>query len=446
MTSLSRPMRILLFCNRPKETDDASTILEHIDAFKKHSRHEIHLWSSLTGLPDQRILNEFDCLIVHYSISFLTDRYISRTTLERIRAFSGLKVAFLQDEYRRVNFMCLNLKYAGIHLLYSCAPLEVAQKMYAPLLPSVEIRTTLTGYVCERWEKTKIKEFSNREIDVGYRARKCPFFLGKKGYDKYLIGEEFLKNAQGLGLKIDISSKEKDRLYGSEWIEFLQNCRATLGTDSGSSIIDFNGEAEYRLSLYQALHPFAKFAHVPPQYLELDGKLEIQVISPRCFEAAALGTALILFPGNYSGILRPFDHYLPLEKDFSNLREVLDILNSENQAKEMIARARKDLIDSKKYSYSNFIDGVDDTLDEVSQQKDFVRPRSPSPVLKLIKNDQTVSGASPLASCLRSLFSGIFKRLPDWLRFLAMMTILRKKYFSHLYPHHWHHLKCPSNL
>src|SRR6056300_1324123 len=98
MAELSRPMRILLFCNRPKETDDASTILEHIDAFKKHSRQEIHLWSSLTGLPDQKILNQFDCLIVHYSISFLSDRYVSRTTLERIREFSGLKVAFLQDE------------------------------------------------------------------------------------------------------------------------------------------------------------------------------------------------------------------------------------------------------------------------------------------------------------------------------------------------------------
>ena len=54
----------------------------------------------------------------------------------------------------------------------------------------------------------------------------------------------------------------------------------------------FNGETEYRL-VYQALHPFAKFANVPPQYLELDGKLEIQVISPRCFEAAALGTAIL---------------------------------------------------------------------------------------------------------------------------------------------------------
>ena len=445
MTELGRPMRILLFCNRPKETDDASTIHEHIDAFKKHSRHEIQLWSSLTGLPDQKILNQFDCLIVHYSISFLSDRYVSRTTLERMREFSGLKVAFLQDEYRRVNFMCLNLKYAGIHLIYSCAPLEVAQKMYASLRPSVEIRTTLTGYVCERWAKTKIKEFSNREIDVGYRARKCPFFLGKKGYDKYLIGEEFLKNAQGLGLRTDISSKEKDRLYGSEWIEFLQNCKATLGTDSGSSIIDFNGETEYRLSLYQALHPFAKFANVPPQYLELDGKLEIQVISPRCFEAAALGTALILFPGNYSGILRPFDHYLPLKKDFSNLQDVLAILKSESQAKEMIARAREDLIDSGKYSYSTFINVLDDTLEQIVAQKDLFRHRSSSPVENLIVSNQTVSGTSPLASSLRSLFSGIFKRLPDWLRFLAMMTILRKKYFSHLYPHLWHHLKCPSN-
>lgn len=437
-------MKILLFCNRPNESEDASTILDHIDAFQKYSRHEIYLWSSLTGLPDPEILAQFDCLIIHYSISFLSDRYVSRSTLERIRKFPGLKVAFLQDEYRRVDFMCLNLRYAGVHLIYTCAPLEVAKEMYASLTPSVEIRSNLTGYVSERWEKIKIKKFSSREIDVGYRARKLPFFLGRKGYDKFLIGKKFLKYSRGLGLNIDISSQEKDRMYGSEWIEFLQNCKATLGTDSGSSIIDFDGETEYRLSLYQALRPFARFDNVPAHYLELDGKLEIQVISPRCFEAAALGTILILFPGNYSEILRPYDHYLPLQNDFSNLEEVLNFLKSEDRANEMIARAREDLIDSGKYSYSTFIDEVDATIDQVAEQRNIVRARSKSLVANLdpIATGQVTTDASAITK-LRSSLSGVFKRLPDWLKLLAMMTIFRKKYFSHLYQQYWHHLKCP---
>lgn len=440
-------MRILLFCNRPDESQDASTILEHIDAFKKYSNHEIYIWSSLSGLPSADHLAQFDCLVIHYSISFLSDRYISRITLEKIRNFSGLKIVFLQDEYRRVDFMCLNLKYAKIDLIYSCAPLEVAQKMYALAGNNVDIYTTLTGYVGERWENTEVKEYSCRSIDIGYRARKCPFFLGKKGFDKYLIGEELKRFTQGRDLNLDISSRETDRLYGKKWLQFLQNCKATLGTDSGSSIIDFSGETEYKLSLFQALHPFAKFSDVPKNLLEADGKMEIQVISPRCFEAVALGTGLILFPGNYSGILRPHEHYLPLQKDFSNLDEILNMLSSENLMREMIARARKDLIESGKYSYSTFIRKFDDILNlQIRKRKIEIHTTGkPSILIEPEKLNSNFSKSHTLKSALRTFFSDIFKRLPECIRFFAMMTILRKKYFIHMYPKLWSHLKCPQN-
>src|SRR5262249_22734605 len=42
----------------------------------------------------------------------------------------------------------------------------------------------------------------------------------------------------------------------------------------------------------------------------------------RLFEAASVSTALIMFPGDYSGVVEPHTHYLPLERDFSNLEEI----------------------------------------------------------------------------------------------------------------------------
>ena len=42
------------------------------------------------------------------------------------------------------------------------------------------------------------------------------------------------------------------------------------------------------------------------------------------FETAAFRVCLILFPGSYSGILKPNIHFIELEKDFSNISEVLD--------------------------------------------------------------------------------------------------------------------------
>lgn len=439
MTEERSPLRILLFCNRPSLSQDASTIADHIDAFPEFSKHDVDVWSSLEGLPDQIVLNQYDCLIIHYSISFLSERYVSKATLEKLRLFQGLKIVFIQDEYRRVNFICLNLKYVGVHMLYSCAPIDVARKMYASLGSGVLIRTTLTGYVPARLEKVRVRNYAERQIDIGYRARKVPFSLGAKGQDKFIIGHEMASRTVGSNLRVDISSREGDRLYGKSWIEFLENCKTTLGTDSGASIIDFDGEIEYKLARYQALHPFAKFSEVPDQMLKSDGELEIQVISPRCFEAAALGTALILFPGNYSGILRPNDHYLCLEKDFSNIAEILEKLRDLSFMQGMIAQARDELILSSDYSYRKFIEGFEQDLEDlILSTKNFRKTDGSRARPKLPKQS---TARAEHSSGSRTILSSVHKLLPDWLKFILMVTILKRKFFRHLYAEAWSHLK-----
>ena len=52
-------------------------------------------------------------------------------------------------------------------------------------------------------------------------------------------------------------------------------------------------------------------------------------ISPRVFEAIALRTALVLFEGEYSGIIAPGVHYIPLKKNLSNLDDVLSLLGDD---------------------------------------------------------------------------------------------------------------------
>ena len=42
-------LNILLYCNRPAESENAGTVIDHIDAFAKYSRHNIllvvHEWN-----------------------------------------------------------------------------------------------------------------------------------------------------------------------------------------------------------------------------------------------------------------------------------------------------------------------------------------------------------------------------------------------------------------
>jgi len=429
---LNHNLKILLFCDRPGEYESAATIIDHIDSFEKYSKHEIVIWSTLEGLPDQGILSLFDCLIVHYSISLLYERYVSRETLEKIRSFNGLKVLFIQDEYRRVDFACKQINYAGINLVYTCAPQNVAKKMYARLNESILLRTTLTGFVPEALSEKETKPVSKRNIDVGYRARRVPFFLGRKGIEKYLIGKTFLKKVNNRNLNCNISSKESDRIYGKAWIEFLSNCKVTLGTESGSSIIDFTGNTEYQLNFHQAFHPFSNFEDVPDEFLKSDGKLEIQVISPRCFEAAALGTVLVLYPGEYSGILKKEKHYISLEKDFSNINEVVERIKDEEGLQKMADFARKDLVRSENYSYESFIKVFDEDLDQLISEKKITPKENILPTSISLSLKQTPkSSLLSFINLVRSLFHKIWKILPNWIQFICMVTILRKKYFCH---------------
>ncbi len=48
-----------------------------------------------------------------------------------------------------------------------------------------------------------------------------------------------------------------------------------------------------------------------------------RAISPRVFEAAMTKTCQILTRGDYSGVIEPDIHYIPIEPDFSDYKEAL---------------------------------------------------------------------------------------------------------------------------
>jgi hypothetical protein len=175
--------------------------------------------------------------------------------------------------------------------------------------------------------------------------------LGRVANDKVVIAEEFIKRADQLNLSVDISVQEKDRVYGEEWTQCLSNCRATLATESGSSIWDRDGEVERAVDAALMESPRATFEEIYQKILEpYEGKLLYTAISPRVFEAVALGTPLIMFPGWYNGILEPDVHYIKLEKDFSNIETVVEKLRDDETLTTIADTAFRDLIASRDYS------------------------------------------------------------------------------------------------
>ncbi|MEA2657018.1 MAG: hypothetical protein QOI23_2383, partial [Chloroflexota bacterium] len=107
-----------------------------------------------------------------------------------------------------------------------------------------------------------------------------------------------------------------------------------------------------------------------------EGNVTVNVISPRVFEAATLGTALVMFPGDYSGIVSPGEHYIPLEKDFSNMDEVVSKLKDEEYMAALSERAYTHLVRSGRWSYATFIREFDDLVAESTRG---ARGPAPSP-------------------------------------------------------------------
>ena len=227
------------------------------------------------------------------------------------------------------------------------------------------IKQTLTGYVAKKeyevFEKYK-KPFHERKIDVSYRARQLPFYLGKGGLEKGAIARFVKNNLNKTKLKADISLRDKDRLYGDDWAKLLGNSRFTLGVEAGCSVVDITGKLKSRVEKYQKDNPNCDFDDVNKDILKsLDGNVNYRTISPRFFESAALGAIPIMFTGRYNGILKASENYIELTKDFSNWNKVLAQMSNSDVCN-LILENNSKLLLSDDLSYANFIKKFDKVL------------------------------------------------------------------------------------
>jgi hypothetical protein len=358
-------LEILLICDY--HSSSAATIVDHISAFEQYSEHNIHTLNSLGNLPNELDINKFHIIVIHYSICIVSDYYISPSAREKIRNFQGLKVLYIQDDYRWIYKTLATIDYMKMHAIFGLAEQKIVDQVYIPeRIPTVKRReTVLTGYVTDKLINLPQKRYSARTIDVGYRARKVSPWLGVHAQQKWTIGERFSQDAVPHNLTCDISYREEDRIYGDNWFSFLSNCKSVLGTESGASICDFTGEIQIQVEAYLLKHPHATFEKVSALFLnEHDGKIMINAISPRCFEAAALGTLMVLYEGEYSGILKPFLHYVPLARDHHNLPEVIEYIKNEKKSNQIIKQAYHDIVLNPDYNYRKMIQLFDDLINE----------------------------------------------------------------------------------
>jgi hypothetical protein len=343
-----------------------ATVFEHIQSLGKYSRNNIFYISSNQESELNVNLDNFDAIIIHYSIRLPFDQ-IPECYINDFQEFKGIKAIFIQDEYDYTKRAWYWIKRLNITLVFTVVPRENISKAYPTKeFPGVSFVNVLTGYVPEILPQTLHKPPSQRSLMVGYRGRPLPIRYGALGQEKSEIGRLVREFCEEKDISCDIEWSEEMRIYGDGWYDFVFSCRAMLGSESGSNVFDWDGTLLQQIDKFKSTNPAATDKDI---YLELISDLEIanlmNQVSPRVFEAIACRTVLVLFEGDYSGVLTPWEHFIPVKKDGSNLEEVFRLLHDDEYVDTLVDRAYNDIIMSGVYSYEGFVKIIDEGFEKV---------------------------------------------------------------------------------
>ncbi|HYW56840.1 MAG TPA: hypothetical protein VE934_07760 [Polaromonas sp.] len=317
-------------------------------------------------LPDYIKDTPFDLIVL--DVTLLCGRWSATKSFERlknaysfVKDSSAVKMAFPQDEYDCHELLDEWMCEWRIDIVYSVIA-DHRELLYPKYHKTGEIRLGYTGYIDEDLMDVKPKPFDIRPIDVGYRARKLLPYFGRVGEIKWTIGRDFAKKAQDARLVTDIVIGEQGTLLGEAWLDFINNSKFTLGSNSGSSLLDPRGKIQHDVRAYVTAHPEASFEEVEAACFKgLDSLHEFTAISPRVMEAALLNSCQILVEGRYSGVIEPWEHYIPIKSDASDFERVLEAIQDQPAVQKMISRCRSAILDAPELRCQNRAQQVIDT-------------------------------------------------------------------------------------
>src|SRR5262245_55040815 len=347
------------------------TVRDYLEAFQKYSRNNINYLHVANNTRPYASFEDYDVLVITYSCRLCYMELWSPHVRRMVANFRGLKVALPQDEYQETNKLRDALRELGVDIVFTCVPEEKITWIYPPeLLPNVRFKRVLTGYVPDqlrRLPRYMLPTTADRNIWVGYRGRNLGHCWGDLAYWKAEMGVRFKRACEGRGIPHNIGWTEEERIYQDKWHSFIGSCRTMLGTPSGCNVFDFDGsiERDYKAQIEQRSD--LSYEEYRPKIAHKETEIDMGQASPRMFEQAALGTAMVLLEGSYSGVITPGEDCIMVRNDFSNVDDVLDQISDPVHVQTIADAAYRNLIESGKWSYESFIAQFDDEI-EVDQQ------------------------------------------------------------------------------
>lgn len=324
------------------------------ESLKRYTSHEtIHFNAARKRVP--RYLKKWDpdlIVIHHMALTVRVGGEYERILelLSGFRSWRAVKVAVTSDESVAVNRLIKLLYAAGVSHVFTFANQEAVPLIYADLDESVRIHRVLSGYVdpsmvevCAEIERAG----RVRDIDLGSRIAGNSV-LGDWGQLRLGVPRRLASRVEAAGMTVDL----RDCYEGGSaaWLEFLARCRFQVGVETGSSILDRDG----RLMDYVATCPNSTVREIHQLFPHLEATVDYRALAPRHLEAVIARCGQVLYEGEYSGVLVPELHYIPLMRDFGNLAEVVERMKDEAARVAMCERAYADIVESGEYGYDRF--------------------------------------------------------------------------------------------
>lgn len=346
-------------------------VQQHLRCFERFSTHHVHYAAATLNNEIRFPLEHYDAIVIHFGVRLCVEGYLSSHCLAAVRAFRGPKILLIQDEYDKPFVAAQMMAELGIDVVFTTVPEPFRHMFYPPeRVAGVEFRQCLTGYVpYDRLAATALPPIAARETWLGYRGRKLPIWYGRLGAEKHAIGPGVAEACRRHDIPHDIRHDEESRINGPAWFDFLMQCRAVLGTESGTNVVDVDGAIRAAVEAEQAQSPQGDDEEIYRRHVERhDGLVSMNQISPKIFEAISLKTALVLFEGTYSGVLSK-EHYIELKKDFSNVDEVLARLADVDFLQRVVDRAYADIVETGAYSYEVFVRAVEEAIEQRAEPR-----------------------------------------------------------------------------
>ena len=255
----------------------------------------------------------------------------------KLLLFVGNEYDIMPEKFRFIrsveaDYVCSQLPIETAHWLYSeCHPAKILAMPHA-LNPEV--------YYPDPG--------AQRPIDIGFIGDHYPYFVGDTERDTLI--SFFQQRGSDFGLRCKIRT---DRIPAIAWARFLNDCKGTVGGESGTYFLDQKGQIITQAKAYLQKHPEVTFKEIfelffrSPPIEYISGK----AISSRHFEAIGTKTCQLLLEGHYNGILKPDEHYIKVNKDRSNIKDATRRFKDDEFRTGIVERAYEYVMDKHTYRH-----------------------------------------------------------------------------------------------